>query len=353
MQAIVLEDKGVLNVRNRDVPPPSSEEVEGGEVLVRTVATGICGSDLPRAFQGKAYHYPLVLGHECSAVVEDPGTSEWSRGDRVVIFPLIPRRDDPFTVVGEYALGSGYDYYGSRRDGGMQEYLRVPASNLRVVPDHVSLLEASMTEPAAVALHGVDKLRIQPASSALVIGGGPIGAMVAQFLRIRGCLSVTAAEPDPRKREVLETMGFTVIDPSREDTVQVMRELTGGAGAQCVVEAVGLPATFEQAFRCCATGGQLVLMGNIVGSLELSETLVSSILRRELTIHGTWNSRVTPLGRSEWEEVLSRLGSSLQVKPLISHQVSIGEVPEIMQAMYDRSTWYNKVVVIMDADRAF
>lgn len=353
MQAIVLEDQGVLNLRNRDMPGAEKDPAENAEVLVRTAATGICGSDIPRAFAGKAYHYPLVLGHECSAVVEDGGGSDYSRGDRVVLFPLIPRADDPFTAIGEYALGNGYDYYGSRRDGGMQEYLRVSAANLRPVPNHVSLLEASMTEPAAVALHGVNKFRDFSAASALVIGGGPIGAMVAQFLRIRGCVAVWVAEPDSRKRTILETMGFEVIDPTATDTVDAIRDLTGGEGVQCVVEAVGLPVTFEQAFRCCATRGELVLMGNIAGSLELSETLVSSVLRRELTIYGTWNSRITPLGRSEWDEVLLRLGRSLQVKSLISHEVPIAEVPDTMRAMYDRSMWFNKVVVIMDSNNAF
>ncbi|TVQ41279.1 MAG: galactitol-1-phosphate 5-dehydrogenase [Spirochaetaceae bacterium] len=346
MQAIVLKSQGQLEIEQRPLP----ERFGPGQALVRVAAAGICGSDIPRAFDGKAYHYPLVLGHEFSAVVEDPADSGLQAGQRVVVFPLLPRLDDPFSLIGEYAVSSDYDYYGSRRDGGMQQYLWVPRANLIPVPDHVSLVAAAMTEPAAVSLHAVSKLRVASATVALVIGGGPIGVMVAQFLRIRGCTAVWVAEPDGRKRELARNLGFDVIDPTAEDTVAAIAERSNGRGADCVVEAVGLALTFEQAFRACATFGQLVLLGNPAGSLSLSAELVSTILRRELTIYGTWNSKVTPVGHSEWDEVLGRMGQTLVVEPLISHRVTIAEAPAIMEAMYSRQTWFNKVIVQMDPE---
>ena len=293
-----------------------------------------------------AYHYPLVLGHEFSGIVEDGADSSgYVKGDRVVVFPLIPDPADPFVQIGELAVSSGYDYFGSRRDGGFQEFLQIPEENLLHLPEHVDLLEAAMTEPAAVALHGVAKLTIPMKATALVIGGGPIGLMVAQWLGIRGAAQVIVAEPDDRKRSVAEELGFLTLDPKAVDTVEGVRELTNGRGAECVVEACGLPVTFRQAINSAATFGQVVFLGNIHGSLELTETEVSSILRRELTVYGTWNSKITPAGRSEWDEVLLRLGRELQVKPLISHTPSLEESAEILRGMFEKSFWFNKVVI--------
>ena len=155
MKAVVLDAPGVL--RHGEVPDP--QPFGERPVLVRVGAVGVCGSDLLRVGHGTAYHYPLVLGHEFSAVVEQPPAgSRFSPGDRVAVFPLLPNPDDPLTEIGEPALGSGYDYFGSRRDGGLAELLWVPERNLVPVPASMPLLHAAMVEPAAVALHAVRKL---------------------------------------------------------------------------------------------------------------------------------------------------------------------------------------------------
>jgi L-iditol 2-dehydrogenase/galactitol-1-phosphate 5-dehydrogenase len=342
MKSVVLTANGSLSLEERPLP----ESLGENSILVKLAAAGVCGSDIPRAFENGAYHYPLVLGHELSGIVEEPGNSRsFARGDRVVIFPLLPDPSDPFVQIGELAVSAGYDYFGSRRDGGFQEYLQVPEGNLLRIPEEVGLLEASMTEPAAVALHGVSKLTIPVSATALVIGGGPIGLMVAQWLRIRGASRVIVAEPDERKRPVAEGLDFETIDPRRRETVEAVREITGGRGAECVVEACGLPVTFRQALASAATFGQVVFLGNIHGNLELTEKEVSTILRRELTIRGTWNSKITPVGRSEWDEVLLRLRRELRVGPLISHTPALEEAPETLRAMFEKSFWFNKVII--------
>ena len=112
----------------------------------------------------------------------------------------------PMTQIGEYGVSFGYDYFGSRRNGALAEFLSVPETNLFRLPDHVSLLHAGMVEPAAVSLHAVRKLNIRSHASALVIGGGPIGVMTAQWLKILGCSRVFIAEPDPKKIEIIQNM---------------------------------------------------------------------------------------------------------------------------------------------------
>ncbi len=345
MRALVLQANQKLVYRD-DFPIPQAPD-ERPAALVRVAACGICGSDIPRAYSGKAYHYPLVMGHEFSGVVEEaaPG-GEFAAGARVAVFPLIPKNidADPACQIGDYAQAKEYDYYGSRRDGAFSEYLRVPEWNLIPVPDHVNLLHASMTEPAAVALHGVRKLRLQPGDDAAVFGGGPIGNMVAQWLRIGGCRRVFVVDVDQRKLNLASEMGFTPIDASQGDPVDQILRATGGEGVQRCVEACGLPATFLQATQVAAQFGEVVFMGNIAGEFRIGEKDFSNILRRELTIHGTWNSKITPAGTDDWRTVLKYMDRELVVAPLITDKLPLADGPRVFEELHRRSAYHNKVI---------
>ncbi|MEZ4768930.1 MAG: galactitol-1-phosphate 5-dehydrogenase [Caldilineales bacterium] len=341
MKAMVLESQGQLTYK--DVPEP--ERVGSRPVLVRIAAVGVCGSDLLRYAKGTAYHYPLILGHEFSAVVEEaPADSRFSRGDRVAVFPLIPDPRDPFSQIGEYAVSSGYDYFGSRRHGAFAERLWVPEENLLPVPPEVSLIHAAAVEPAAVSLHAMLKFKLPANATALVIGGGPIGAFAAQWLRILGCSRVMVADIDPRKLAVLQELGFEIIDASGQDTAQAARKLTAGRGVDCAVEAGGLPVTMIQAIEAAAVFGQVLLLGDHHHDVTLSGPLISSMLRRELTVYGTWNSKITPAGRSDWDMVLSHMRGSFQISPLISHTPTLDQGPQIFADMAARRIWTNKVI---------
>ena len=341
VKAVVLENNGVLSYKDVDMPVPVNTQ----DVLVRIAAVGVCGSDIPRAFHGKAYHYPLILGHEFSAVVEKgPAGSSFSPGEKVTVFPLLPDPRNPMTQIGEYGISSGYDYFGSRRNGALAEFLSVPEENLFRIPEHIPLLHAAMVEPAAVALHAVRKLKLPTHATALVIGGGPIGVMAAQWLGIRGCSRVFIAELDKKKIEISKQLHFEVIDTTKNDTVETIRKETSGAGADCVIDACGIPLTFLQAIDAAAVSGQVVLLGDTNEDITMQHELVTSILRKELTLYGTWNSKPTPRGKSEWDDVLHHMDHDLIVAPLISHTPSLAQGPQILADMAEKKIWYNKVV---------
>ncbi|MFB2596403.1 galactitol-1-phosphate 5-dehydrogenase [Herbiconiux sp. P17] len=342
MKAVVLEGPNSLVYQE----VPEAEKVGERPVLVRIGAVGVCGSDVLRYGRGKAYHYPLVLGHEFSGVVErvpDAG-GPFAPGDRVAVFPLLHRDDDPMSKIGEYALGSDYDYFGSRRDGAMEEQLWVPEANLFRVPDELPLAHAAMVEPAGVALHAMLKPTIEAHTTALVIGAGPIGALAAQWLRILGASRVLVADTDARKRAIMDGLGFESIDAAAGDTVLAARELTGGRGPGIAVEATGFPGALVQCIEAAATLGQVVLLGDLSSDLTLTQKTVSSILRRELRLYGTWNAKVTPVGRSEWDMVIAHLGRDLHVDELISHVRPLSAAPETFGQLLGREIWYNKVL---------
>jgi L-iditol 2-dehydrogenase/galactitol-1-phosphate 5-dehydrogenase len=287
------------------------------------------------------------MGHEFSGVIEEPAKGgRFSKGARVAVFPLLPRdaANDPACQTGDYAQARDYDYYGSRRDGAFAEYLRVPEWNLFSVPDHVNLLHASMTEPAAVALHGVRRLHCQAGDDAIVFGAGSIGNMAAQWLRIHACSRIFMVDVDGRKLSVAEEMGFHPINARSVDPVEAVMKATCGAGVQRSVEACGLPLTFLQAVNVAGRFGEVLFMGNIAGEFKIGEKDFSNILRKELTIYGTWNSKAAPVGTDDWTTVLKHLDRQLVVAPLITDQPALEEGPAIFDELINRRGFHNKVV---------
>ena len=350
MKSVVLESNAKLSLR--EIPAPIADSQRS--VIVRISAAGICGSDIPRAFAGGAYHYPLVMGHELSGVVDQaPSSAGFTPGDRVVIFPLLPCYRCDACSVGEYAQCIDYDYLGSRSDGGFSEFVAVPEANLFRIPDHLDTTHAALTEPTAVALHALAKTSISPGSNAVVFGGGPIGLLTAQWLRIRGANDIYVVDVDAGKLKTADDLGCIPIDATKTDPVESIRAARSAAKAAAsridlAVEACGLPITYRQSLEVVDTFGEVVLMGNIKGDFGLDERLVSSILRREISIFGTWNSRVTPHGNNEWTTSLQTMDRTIRIAPIVSHRISLAETPKMLEGMFNRSVDHFRVVVLPD-----
>jgi L-iditol 2-dehydrogenase/galactitol-1-phosphate 5-dehydrogenase len=340
LKAAVLEAKGTFSFK--EVPRP--EKLGPTSTLVRIGAVGVCGSDVLRFGVGKGYGFPLVLGHEMAGVVEEASPSgKFNKGDKVAIFPCLPKPHDPFTKIGEWSLSEGYDYFGSRRDGGMQELLEVPEENLVKLPSEMPLVVGAMVEPAGVSLHAVRKAQLSANASVLVIGGGPIGNFAAQWLNYLGATNVFVADVDPKKLKVAEAVGLSTIDVSKLGIVEQASKSSNPRGFDIVVEATGLPIAVKQAIEVSAPMGQIVLLGDLSADLELAKEMVSQILRKELTILGTWNAKIQPAFASEWDMVINAVGKGLELAPLLSHVGSLENAQLTFENLYGRKHWYNKV----------
>jgi L-iditol 2-dehydrogenase/galactitol-1-phosphate 5-dehydrogenase len=332
MKALVLEKPGHLRYMDVADPEPPAPDW----VLLRVAAAGVCGSDIPRVFDGRAYHYPIVLGHEFSAVVERSPVSAFDAGDRVAVFPLIPCGTCPSCQAGYPAQCDHYDYLGSRRDGAFAELVYAPPASLYPIPDHVDTYRAAFAEPAAVALHGINKLTVRPGTVAAVYGAGPVGNLAAQWLRLRGSRTVYCVDVDERKLAIAQAMGFRPVNPQQEDPVARVHGETDDRGADVAVEAVGLPLTFRQTLQTVSKRGQVLFMGNIHGDFQLPEAEFSAILRKELTIFGTWNSDVVPPFHNDWTVVLDHLDQDIQVEPLMSHVAPLSDGEALFQIIHGR-----------------
>jgi len=342
MKALVLEKNAVL--RYTDVQMP--KKIGKRSYLIRIAACGICGSDIHRGFENGAYHYPLIMGHEFSGIVEQTPSSESSfkKGQKVTAFPLLPCKKCTACSTGNFAQCSNYDYFGSRRDGAFAEYLYIPEENLFPVPDHVDIMHAAMTEPCAVALHGVRKLTFSAGDTVVVFGGGPIGIMAAQWSRIRGGSTIAVVDIESRKLKIARNMGFIAIDASKNDAVERIYTLTKGEGAQKVIEACGLPLTYRQAVLSAGPFAELLFLGIPSRDLSIPPSEASDLLRKELKLYGAWNSKITPSGRDDWTTVLKYMDREKNVAPLISHTPPLSEGADMFKKIVNRTEYINKVI---------
>lgn len=265
-------------VTYRDEPEP---ELAAGEVLIDIDAVGICGSDM-HAYHGHdpRRNPPLILGHElCGTIVAGPGT-----GQRVTVNPLITCGRCDYCVAGRNNLCSNRTMIGMTRPGGFAEKMSIPAASLIAIPQDMTAVEAALTEPAATALHAIDRatralMRPLPEARTLVIGGGAVGLLAALLLKAYGCRDVRLGDTNPLRREsAAAACGCETYDP---------RTATGADDntIDLVLDAVGGKATRNSALAAVRPGGVVVHIGLMDWASEID---MRKLTLAEITLIGTY-----------------------------------------------------------------
>ena len=318
------------DLRYEDMPMPECGE---DEVLVAVKRCGVCGSDLPRVYTKGTYHFPTVIGHEFSGqVVADP--KNLLTGKAVAVFPLLPCFTCDNCKKEQYATCESYDYYGSRCHGGMSEYLAVKRWNLLVVPEGLSYEEAAMCEPVAVARHAISRLGIREGDVLLISGAGPIGLLAGQWAKVFGAKQVYYFDIDPRKLEVAREFGFA--------------EYQDGTPISCVLEGTGHSGALAKCLEAVSPTGRVVLMGNPAGDISMTQHTYWHILRKELTVLGSWNSSYSA-AQNDWKDALQAMAEGkIQAKPLITHTFPLEQVNDAFEMMKNKAEFFNKVMLTME-----
>ncbi len=321
---------GVGDLRYTEIPLP---ECADDEVLVAVRCCGICGSDIPRVFTHGTYHFPTVIGHEFSGVVVEDKAGRLI-GQRVAVFPLLPCFSCEACQNENYTACANYDYYGSRRNGGMAEYIAVKRWNLVPLPDSIGYDVGAMCEPISVARHAVGKLRIQNGEALLISGAGPIGIIAGQWAKAAGAGEVYYFDIDRRKTEFAESLGFRTYD--------------GKAVIDCAIEGTGHGDALEGCLSAVRAAGRIVLMGNPAGDILLPQKTYWQILRRELTLCGTWNSAYGE-ELNDWRESIRALADgTIDVTPLITHKYPLRDAYAALDMMRTRTEFYQKVMITLN-----
>lgn len=345
MKAQVLHDIGDL--RYEEVPTPMPQP---GEVLLRVGACGVCGSDIPRVFTKGTYTFPTIIGHEFAGTIAavGKGADPLLVGSRAAVFPLIPCGKCGPCAIGAFAQCEDYDYLGSRSDGAFADFVRVPAWNLLPIPPDLSVEEAAMVEPAAVAAHALRRAQLDLEDNVLIFGAGPIGLLCALWARAWGAARVLVIDVDVERLRFARKIGLShLFDGSKGGVAEWVRKKTEGRGADIVVEASGSAAALEQCMLSARTFGKVVLLGNPAGGMALTQEAYWAILRKELTLSGSWNSSFTNLPKNEWKLAIDAMASGkLDVKPLITHRIPLGGLWEHLLLMRDKSAFSNKILFV-------
>ena len=339
MKALNLH--GVGDLRYEDAPMPMAGK---DEALLKVRAVGICGSDIPRVFVKGTYNFPTIIGHEFAGeVVEADDKTLVGRG--FAVFPLIPCEKCDACKNGDYAQCADYDYYGSRRNGAMAEYLAVKVKNLCQIPNNVSFEEAAMTEPAAVAIHAFRKSGAKANDTILIYGIGTIGLILGEWARVTGVKNVIMVGRSEDKIEFAKKLGFPLAINTTDIKERVM-EVTKGRGVDVCIEGTGVSKALEDCLSMTKNFGTVLCMGNPLGDMKLSQDVYWKILRKELKIVGTWNSSFSSKA-NDWETALSAMKvGTLNLKPLITHRFGLAEYAQAFDLMKERREMFCKVMFV-------
>ena len=331
MKACVLHAVG--DIRYEDVPMPKRGE---GEVLLKIRAAGVCGSDIPRVFEKGTYHFPTIPGHEFAGEIVEADDKSLI-GRRAAVFPLLPCRKCTPCELGEFANCENYDYYGSRRDGAFAEYLAVDIRNLILLPDDLSYACASLVEPGAVARAAVRRLEVKLGDTVVIWGAGPIGLIAAAWAKKAGAGVVRVVDISEEKLAFAKKFGFEAYDPERDGL------------ADCAIEGTGAPQALCNLIKSMKPHSRVILMGNPARDMTITQSVYSQILRREITLRGTWNSSYNSR-INDWEATAKAMadGDLIDYEALITHRYPLERCVEALQMMRDRKEFYTKVTIVMD-----
>ena len=313
-RSVVWDGAEGVGVEPREVPAPAP-----GELKVRVVASGLCGTDLHIA----AGEYPLAspgvtLGHEFSGTVVEvgEGVDAFAGGERIVVDPNIPCRVCRYCHDSRPHLCENPQAIGITRDGGLSEFALLPASQAYRVPDELPSEAAALTEPLACALHAVDLGGLRPGERALVLGAGPIGILCSMLLVAAGASEVLVSEPNPDRRERVRRVGAELVDP----------ESVSGATAERVFECVGRPETLRAAVEAARLGGTVMWVGVAPPDAEVA-VKPYDVFSRELTIRGSYTNPFV------MDRALALLASDrLDWRAIVTHQFALEDFGEAWAA---------------------
>ena len=315
-----------------DVPDPVPEM---GQVLCRTLACGICGSDLHFVQHGEQmqtlgetagltgsidpvdFSRDIFMGHEFAVEVVAPGPDTLAppAGTVATSMPGLLTMDGPRQLAYTNDFPAGYS-----------EYMLLSPFLLLEVPNGLPAEQAAMTEPMAVGAHAVAKSAITGRESAVVLGCGPVGLAVIANLRLAGVEHIVASDFSPTRRALATTMGATeVVDPNAEPPMDAWRRVDGSRTV-VIFEAVGVPGMLDLAMRDCPIGGRVVVVGVC---MEADHVVPAIGVMKELSVQF-----VLGYGPDEFNQSLRDISEGrIDVAPLITGRVGIDGVPDAFEVL--------------------
>ena len=324
MKALVWH--GNSDIRIDEVPEP---ECRDGQAIIEVRHAGICGSDLTiSAGKHPRSRPPLILGHEFSGViVERKGNvyPDFKKGDRVVVDPSYYCGQCELCRSGNYHICHKKGLYGVDSDGAFARFVAVSLGNLHQLPGKVSFEEGAMVEPLAVAVRAVGISKLMFGEYVVVLGGGPIGLLVAQVARVAGAAKVIMIEPLEFRSKIAEKMGFTVLTPDQA-SLEKMAAITGGYGIDVVYDAAGAAPAARLSTQLVKRTGRIIIVAVYKESAPFD---LSTVSYGELQIFGT----CIYIHKDFIKAVALVENGKVELNPLITHRLPLAEGVKAMDSL--------------------
>jgi len=336
-RALVITSPGLIGLH--DVP----ELIPGpGEVVARPVHTGICGTDLElvAGVVDPAYvRYPLVPGHEWSGIIEavGPGVTGLEPGQPVIAEGIIPDRECAQCVQGHTNLCLSYDELGFTRAGAAADQVLLPAQVVHVLGEQVSLLDAALAEPAAVAWRAIGRGQPRPGERIAVVGDGTLALVTTHLLRLYSPSELIVCGQRPAQAGLAAELGATGFDTGGP------RPGRAGGRFDLVVEAAGTAGAVERALGLARRGGRVVLVG-LAGNDVRAGFPIDDMVNNDLLISASF-----AYTSAAWAQVTALLSSGqIRLSPLITHRFPLEAYEQAYQVL--RESFGPRGQVILDVN---
>ncbi len=312
-----------------------------GEVLVRVAFAGICGSDMHIIHGDNAFvRFPRITGHEFAGVIDavGKGVTNVAVGDRVCVDPVISCGTCYPCRINRPNVCSALEVIGVHRNGGFEEFVSVPASNVHKLAEHIGLDEAALVEPYTIAANVLDRMQPHPGDRLLILGAGVIGMTILQMARALGIEEIIVTDVINERLTAAKELGATHVLNSREQEVEKeVLALTQGEGVPLIADAACVPALLPQMLRLASPAGRIGLLGF---SVQPSELVQLEVIKKELTLVGS------RLSNRKFPEVLKLMeNGSLDPLALVSHRLPLIDMPNAIDMLDHRPEEARKVLI--------
>jgi len=313
-RALVLERQHELALRDNDLPM----ETGPGTVKIKLHTVGVCGSDVHYYTHGRigpfVVNAPMVLGHEAAGTVVEigAGVTGLEVGDRVCMEPGIPDPTSRASRLGMYNVDPAVTFWATPPiHGVLTPYVVHPAAYTFKLPGNVSFAEGAMVEPFAVGMQAATRARITPGDTAVVLGAGPIGTMVAVAALAGGCARAIVADlAQPKLDIAAKYQGVVPVNIREQDLVTEVKRLTDSWGADVVFECSGSPRAWQSIADLLRPGGCIVVVGLPVEPVDFD---VAALSVKELRIESVFRYA------HQYDRAIALMASGrVDLKPLIS-----------------------------------
>jgi len=322
MQAVVFPAPETVRVEQVSDPAPRRDEV-----VVQVAVSGLCGTDLHIYRNEYMSNFPVIPGHEFAGVIVEVGqdVTDFRPGDRVSVDPNLYCGHCYFCRNEQSNHCLNWEGIGITRPGSFAEYVAAPARACYRLPDSLSDTQAAYVEPVSCVVHGLKRIRIWPGDEVLLFGAGPMGLLLLQALRHMGASQVTVVEKQPDRLALAGQLGASATVTPGPDQAEALQELAP-YGFAVVVDATGVPAVIEEAFRYLKPRGQYLQFGVAPKDARISLSPYD-LFHHDWTIVGSFALCYTFQPAIAW--LSSRV---VQVESLISHTLPLAEFPAALEA---------------------